>query len=153
VFELHLEQFVRGYRRCGFVRWVHNGHEITYFACHAMQITAQDFTAEQFLAACQDAVTQEEPVPGSTLCKSMVEVVIAMQGYEHFVEMMIEAANQEEAGGELRSYTLARYTLARIFSHAHVRVATLQQHRETALADDKRSGAESLSPALTLFID
>ena len=71
-------------------------------------------------AACQDAVNQEEPVPGSTLCKSMVEVVIAMQGYEHFVQMMIEAANQEEAGGELRSYTLARYTLARIFSHAHV---------------------------------
>lgn len=79
VFEIHLEQFV----------------------------SQQDFTAEEFLRACEDAVSQTAPVPGGALARGLAEAMISMSDYEYFIRMMVEAAAEAESGAEHSPFVAA----------------------------------------------
>jgi hypothetical protein len=51
-------------------------------------VATQAFSQEEFLAACQDALDHGTWAN----CKGLVEVVLSMSTYEHFLRMMIAAA-------------------------------------------------------------
>jgi len=54
-------------------------------------VVVQEFSAEEFVAACQDAIDNASFADG----KGLVEVVMAMSTYDYFIKMMIAASEPD----------------------------------------------------------
>ncbi len=89
LFELHMEQFVS-------VVPAHAHRDVPVplklTLCLLLQLEQRQIPAEDFVAACQDALDHGSWEGG---CKGLVEVVLSMSTYEYFIQMMIAASEPD----------------------------------------------------------